>query len=293
LLLVLAGVLALTAVCQKKPSSPVIARVGKQVLTLEDVQKSIPPQYSSFIDREQMINYVKQWIDAELLYQEALRTRVQREKEIRQRLEKMRRDLLGAEIINRHALAVNNLQIAEAQIQAYYESHRESFVRESDVVKYIEIVTAEMKTALAVRNQVTDQNFVSLAGQYSTTPVPDPGQIPYVTVSELPAALAGVIGETRVGGTTSPVQMGDGCHIVRVLDKQKAGSTSQLDEVRQEIAGILTSEAHNKVMETLLSNLRLKMDYEFHFDRIPGKETSTSTPVPQSQTTTFTQGEPE
>ena len=51
-----------------KSSSPVIVRIGKSVLTVEDLYKSIPPEYADRISPEQNVNYVKQWIQTELLY---------------------------------------------------------------------------------------------------------------------------------------------------------------------------------------------------------------------------------
>ena len=89
--------------CNTKPSSPVIARVGKSILTVEDFQKSIPPEYSDQITREQNINYVKQWIDTELLFKEAMRQKIDRDPVIRDRLEKMKKDLLAAEMMNRYS----------------------------------------------------------------------------------------------------------------------------------------------------------------------------------------------
>jgi hypothetical protein len=263
-------------VCQKSPQSPVIARVGKQVMTLEDLYKSIPPEYSHYITRDQMVNYVKQWIDTELLFAEAMRRKINTEKEIQQRIEKMKKDLLSAEIINRCAIASTPIQIPEAAIQAYYDARKHVYIRESDVIKYIEIVVDSLKTAWAVRNQVTEQNFLDLASQYSKIPVPDPRGAPSISVNALPPGLKEVILQIRVMGTTAPIPMADGFHILRVLDKQKAGTTCDLDEVREEIVNTLTTEAHNKEIEALLSGLRLKMDYEFHFDRIPDKTATDS-----------------
>jgi len=219
-----------------------------------------------------MINYVKQWMDTELLYQEALRQRIQREKEIKERLAKMKKDLLSAELISRNSFAASKYHISDDAIVAYYEEKKENFVRESDVVKCMEIVVDDLKTAWQVRNMVTGDNFLDLAVRFSKAPVQDPRTVPYVAVEELPAPIGEIVPKIRVDGTTSPIKSENGYHIVRVLDKQKAGDLCDMEEVRDEIVSDLSSEAHKRHLDRLLSNLRLKMDYEFHFDRIPGEK---------------------
>ncbi|MBD3390379.1 MAG: hypothetical protein GF418_00050 [Chitinivibrionales bacterium] len=255
--------------CQKRTDSPIIARVGRAVLTLDDVYERIPPEYSDRISREQKINYVKQWIDTELLYQEALRQNIHRETEIRERLNEMRRDLLSAEIISRNSFAAGKYTVSEDAVRAHYEEHRDSFVRETDVIKSLEIVVDDLKTAWNVRNQVTHDNFLDLAVRYSTAPVQDPRSLPYVPVNLLPPAVADVVVAIKVNGTTAPIEVDGAFHIIRVLDKQEAGTTCSLEEVREDIISTLSTEAQKRHMEDLLSNLRLKVDHEFHFDRIP------------------------
>ena len=256
--------------CEKlsKPDSPVIARVGRSVLTLEDLNKSIPSEYSSRITREQRINYVKQWIDAELLYQEALRQKIDKEIDIRMRLEKMKKDLLGAEMIGRNSFGTNKQKFSEEAINNYYEQHKESFIRESDVVKYIEIVVDDVKTGWKVRNMITQNNFLELAAQFSTIPVQDPNSAPYIPLNSLPPELSSVIFTIRINGTTNPIQLPDGVRIARVLDKQNAGDTCLVEEVKDEIVSALSTQSQKKDIENLLADLRQKTDYEFHFELI-------------------------
>lgn len=262
--------------CQKRSKSPVIARVGNSILTLDDLYERIPPEYSDRISREQMINYVKQWMDTELLFQEALKQNIQKEDEIKRRLGKMKRDLLSAEVISRNSFAASKYHISDDAIATYYEEHKEEFVRESDVVKCMEIVVDNLKTAWSVRNAVTSDNFLDLAVRYSKAPVQDPRTVPYVSVEELPGPIQQIVPKIRINGTTSPIKTDNGYHIVRVLDKQKAGDVCGIEEVRDEIVGTLSSEAQKRHLDRLLRTLRLKVDFEYDFDIIPGAEDSDS-----------------
>lgn len=257
--------------CESRDPDQVVARVGNSTLTLDDLFKSIPPEYSDHITREHMISYVKQWIDTELLYQEALRRRIHKEPEIRDRLQKMKRDLLSAEIISRSTVVgADKNPVGPKDVETYYEEHKEALTRNTSVAKYVEIVVDDAKTAWQVRNQITDENFLDLAARYSTIPVEDPRSAEFIPIDRLPAEIGAVIEKTKISGTSVPFEMADGYHIVRVLDKQDAGTISSINEVREEIVGTLATENQKEDIESLLSSLRLKTDLEYHFDKIPG-----------------------
>lgn len=268
--ILLFAVLSICFTCKiyPKKKGPVIARVGRSILTLNDLNKSIPSEYSNRITRKQRINYVKQWIDTELLYQEALRQKIHKEKEICKRLEQMKKDLLGAEMISRSSSGIHRQRISEESIINYYEQNKKSFIRESDVVKYIEIVVEDLKKGWNVRNMITSNNFLALAAKYSTIPIIDPNTAPYIPLKDLPQSISKAISNTNITRTTSPLQMPDGFHLIRILDKQKGGDTCFLEEVSEEIISTLSAQSQKKDIENLLSDLRQKIDCEFHFELI-------------------------
>ncbi len=255
--------------CSNKQQSPIVARVGPSVLTLDNLYKSIPPEYSDFVTREQMINYVKQWIDNEILYQEALRQKIDKEDAIRERLRRMKQDLLCAEIINRNAGATQNIQIADDMIRSYYEENKNKFIRTKDAVRYIQIVVDDASAAWNVRAKITPDNFLYCASQYSKIPCPDPRTVPYVEADEIPPSIAKEMSSIRVGGTSNPIKTDLGYHIIRVLDKQSKGTIRQPDEVREEIINILSTKTQNAAIEQMLSGLRSKMVVEMHLDIVP------------------------
>lgn len=256
--------------CRRSPDSesPIIARVGRSILTLDNLRQRIPPEYSKTITREQRINYVKQWIDNELLYYEATRRKIHKEPVIRSRVARMKKDLLTAELISRTVSASNSFSATEEAVRAYYEQHKDFYIRDSDVVKYLDIVVDNLKTAWVVRNMVTPDNFADLALRYSRSPVQDSSSASFVPLNRLPEAVASIIFRIRANGTTSPIQMPDGYHIIRVLDKRNAGDTCLVEEVRDEIVSTLSARAQKRRVQDFVAKLRDKTDYEYHFDLI-------------------------
>jgi len=258
--------------CEKEPASPVIARVGKAVLTLDDLYQSIPPEYVDQISYNENIDYVKQWIDTELLYQAALRQKIDKEPIIKNRLKQMEKDLLSAEMISRTSFSNQGRALNESKIQEYYNQHKEDLVRERDVVRYLEIVVDDLETAERIRREATEDNFATLAAQHSKIPVTDPEKLPYIHIDEMPPSLRDIVEKTSVPGMAGPIQTEVGYHIIKVVERFEKGNICKLDEIREDIMSVLSTKQQKTEMTKLLSELRLKTNVELNLGLIPGAQ---------------------
>jgi hypothetical protein len=253
-----------------KPTGPIVARVGSSVLTLEELQASIPNEYSDIITREQNIQYVRQWINTELLYNEALRLGVDREPQIKARLEKMKKDLLSAEIISRSASRSDAVGVSETAIKEYYETHREQFIRESYVVRFDDIVVDDLNLAWEIRRNVTHETFKESAKTHSKVPPGLDEGTPYVPIDAIPPIVRNAVLAAAVPSITGPYRAEDGFHIIRVLGKFDKGTIASLDEVRDEIISRLSNMTQKGETERLISEIRSRADVEFNIDLVPG-----------------------
>jgi hypothetical protein len=258
----------------KKPSGTVIARVGNSVLTLEELQASIPNEYSYVITREQNIHYVRQWINTELLYGEALRLRVDQEPQIRERLDKMRKDLLSAEIINRSS-ARGDAEIGEQAVREYYEANREQFVRETNVIRYDEIVVDDLNLAWEIRRTVTHETFRGVAKTHSK--VRTGGALdesaPYVPIDAIPPTVRNALQTAAVPSITGPYRADDNSfHILRLVGRFDKGTIASLDEMRDEIVSRLSNMTQKGETERVISEIRSRVEVEFNIDLVPGAD---------------------
>lgn len=258
--------------CREKNNSPVLARVGNSVLTVDDLYRSIPPEYSDQITREQNVNYVKQWIDTELLYREALRCKLDKDKEIKDRLEKMKKDLLAAEMISK--TSSHSSRIDPDDVRAFYEQNKSEMLRESDVVKYLEIVVDSLETATFIARSASESNFSSLAVQYSKIPFSDSGA--YVPLEDLQPELRKAIETRKAPHISGPIKSELGYHVILVQEKLEKGGICTVEEAWEDIVTLLSSKAQKENIEKLLSDLRLKNSVEFNFDQISGNPSENS-----------------
>lgn len=274
-LIIVSVIIFFITLCNQKPSSPIIARVGKSILTVDDFYNSIPPEYSDQITREQNINYIKQWIDTELLFKEALRQKIDRDPVIRDRLEKMKKDLLAAEMMNRYSNSKQSAVIDENAVHTYYELNKEQFIRERDVAKYLEIVTTDSRTAWYVSKNGTADNFLTLAAEYSQQPYPDNNNVPYTTIDDVQDEVKKAILSTDIGETSNPVKSEVGYHVILLLDKQEKGGICKEDEIWEEIVSQISTKNQKEKVEQFLSDLRLKTNVEFNSNLIKNGNTFT------------------
>jgi peptidyl-prolyl cis-trans isomerase C len=245
-----------------------IAKVGNEKLTVEDLKQNIPAEYRDQISKEQNVNYVKQWMDAELLYQEAVRRKIDKDPEIKNRLKKMQKDLLAAEVINRLSLEKKDSGVSTSDITEYYNKHQKDFIRDTDKIKYLEIITEDQKSAWYINRNLTSQNYAELASQYSKISTTEPLNTTYVPVNEIPDEIRAVINNYSVEVNTIPIKTNLGYHVVRVLDRLKKDDFCTEEEVRDDIVNILSNKTQKQQIEKLLSDLRLKTDVQFNLDLI-------------------------
>jgi hypothetical protein len=282
------GTLAVMLVsCNRSDTSPVIAQVGSAVLTRDNLLRAIPSEYRDRISRDQYANYVRRWIDDEVVYQEALRRRLDKEKIMRERLAKMKRDLLCGELISRSSAVQEDATLSDAAIQDYYSGHKADFIRETPVVKYLQLVVDNEQLALALCSKAAaGADFYALASKYSPAPLPDSAHILYVSIKALPQEIAQALWGARIAGTPGPVKSPLGFHVLRLIDKQDKGTQCSLDEVRSEIGDRLSASLQKQELDRMLAEYRMKSRISFFPERIPtGIASADSAKSPDSSAT--------
>ena len=254
-----------------KPVDPsqVVARVGHAVLTLDDIRNRMPAEYSDFITYEQNVDYVKRWIDAEILYQTALARKIDQEPAVRRRLMKMRKDLLTAEMIGRLCTQVS--EISDAEIEKYYRDNIHRFTRKETEVKHLHMCIKTLSEAWRIRNETTQNNFIEMAGAHSLDPVAAINGLPWVTRNEVMPEIAEAVFDIKVGGTTPPLKTPFGYYIVKVIDKMGPGTVRPVESAKDEIINHITSDTQKARLDEVISRLRKKMIVEHNLNLITGK----------------------
>lgn len=260
--------------CGSRPPAgeKLVARVGNQYLSVEDLASAVPVEYADLFSQEQKLDFVRRWIDEEILYQNALKAVLHKRPDIKHRIEKLKKDILVSEMIN--TLVGQEMEISLEEIVQYYEEHKSDFNRKETVIKYLSILIPSRSDAWRIRNQVTKTNFIRLAKKHSLEPVQKIEDLKFHYRHGLPTRIADVAFGIKVGGTTPPIKADKGYIILRIVDKQNPGTQRTLEEVREEIRSMIMANHRRTLVEKQLEKWRQEMLIEFNPHLVPGNPMS-------------------
>lgn len=250
--------------CNQNKEINVIAKVGKSTLTLDDLKRCIPTEYSDQITPDQYNKFVIQWINNELLSQEAINQKIDKEIVIKERIRKMKTDLLSAEMLNRFSQKIQPDSIKESDIEDFYNLNRNNFIRQKDYVKYLDIAVDESAKAWELYRTTNKNNFVSVAAQYSKTPTFDSANIPYTSLDVIQSEIRQALSNLALNSVSMPVKTSNGYHILFYIDKLNKGDICTLQEVKKEILDQIVNEKQKNLIDQILADLRIKTNVEYN-----------------------------
>ncbi len=234
----------------------VIAKVNGAKLTREDLRAEIPPDYYDSVTLDQKRDFVEQWINSEVLYQEALRRGFQRQTEIKKKIRSSEKSILITELIQQELST--RTRVSEEEARAYYESHPEEFTRQQDEMRASQILVPTLEEANSLRRQIEEgADFSRLARERSNDPssIQD-GDLGYFTREDLLSEISKAVFAAAPGALLKPVKTEFGYHVLLVTDLQKTGTVRPFEMVQDEISGRLSREKERQELDLFLQELR-------------------------------------
>ncbi len=116
-----------------------IVKVGDKVLTMEELSKNIPDYLDATDSSLWADDYIKTWVQRELLLLKAEENLNDSEKDVSKELEEYRNSLIVFRYKNALIRQKIDTTVKESDIQKYFNEHRESFILNRNIVKAIYI----------------------------------------------------------------------------------------------------------------------------------------------------------
>ncbi len=247
------------------PASPIIAKVGDAQLTLEDIKKSLPANPGIELSRVQLERFVQQWIESELLYNEALRLGVNKQAEVRERIQDIEKEYIAAYYVQHHA--EQNLEATEEEIQAFYRDNSSEFIYGEDRYHICLILVNTMREAASIRNSLQmGQDFATVARTQSLDGSKDAGgDLGWVTLNSLLPGIGRAVTSIPIGQVSQPIRTDLGYYLVQVLDMRKKGDAQSIDETKEIIAMRIKAkkkqEEYRKLIVKLTEKANVRTDW--------------------------------
>lgn len=239
----------------------VIAEIGEQELSLEEVLLRIPERHLMSDSSSAVENYRNEWVRRQVMAAEARRQGIDQGETFRLAMQEYEQELLAELLVENFLQEQGRREIERSEAMRYYERHREAFVLSERHVRFHHMTASSMSDATQARQQLlrgADWDDVALsyaidpryAIRNSTLYHPESEAL-----QEFPplARFLGAIGITEI----SPIRMINGqYHFIRLLEYQNEGSVPSLDWALSRIQEAMAVEQHrnqlNAYEQTLL-----------------------------------------
>ena len=151
-----------------------VARVGDSYLLPSDIEAGLANLAAGFDTTKARSQIINQWINSELLYQEARRLRLSNKEDIQRRLDESERAVLIEGMISEYHSQADE-EISQNDIEKYYERNKEHlrFFEPFVHIRYLNHPSRdsmEMAVQLMGQEPVSDSVFASLVERFSSSP---------------------------------------------------------------------------------------------------------------------------
>lgn len=254
--------------CGKKEEERTpVARLDDRTLTLEELRAQFDT--SRAVSQAQLHEYIRRWINNEMLYREAVRRGVDQRTEIASRLEQVRRQLVINALLNDLVYTDQTMESSRSEIEAYYHQHNQEFLLPSDVALVSFVLFDERDAANAFRTKVLRGTSWREALKETAQDVDQAKHVlsrvdsAYFTQTTLfPQELWRVAAATSGREPSFPIRTDNGIYILIVWKYLRQGKPADLAYVRGEIQSRLGMARRKQKLDSLLENLRSKHTVE-------------------------------
>lgn len=250
-------ILVLIVSCPK--NEPILATVGSSKLTKKELALQIPAGIQ--LSKDNVSALIDKWVNTELLYQEALRRKIDKDETLQVQLKQLEKEMVVNSLLEKEMV---NIAVSRQEIFDYFTLHKESFLNE---VKIMRIVVSNESLAYRVLAQLkAGADFARMAQDISTDRVLEKGaESKYLARGFGDPRQGGdpnleeKIFQIPVGQISDVIKSTEGYQIIKVTDKKKVKKDITLSEVEDYINSILQYRKSREMLETMITELKKKI----------------------------------
>lgn len=245
---------------EKKESDNVLVAVGGAELTRKTLDYEFPNNMQSKFTREQLKNFIQQWIEKELIYQSALKVGLDLDADYRLELVKAKKEILIRKYLEQNLLNVED-SVSDEDAFKYFEENKENFLIGETEMRALHILVATSGEADEARRRIlAGEDFEKVAQQVSLDYAERQRiEFDYFSSKDVLPEIGSRLFSYREGSLTSPIRSSFGYHIFKILARRDAGGYKSFDSVKDQIVKRLISIKKKKEYRDLIIELRNKI----------------------------------
>jgi parvulin-like peptidyl-prolyl isomerase len=243
---------------------PVVAKVNNISIGMEDLNDEITIYNANvpadrpelkIVTKDQKVNYLKnELVRRALIYQHALDQGLDRNEEVRQAIEKNKRDLMVLQDIKDIA---KNINVTSKEVEDYYNTYKEQ-LKEPEERQISEIVVNSEQEAKDILIQLLQGgDFAALAKSNSkASSAKDGGDLGFIQKGKKSAQFDAVAfsDSLDIGKVSSVFKISEGYSIIK-LEAKRGGKQKPLSEMWDDIHRGLVFVKQQQALEELIGKL--------------------------------------
>ncbi len=234
----------------------IIASIGNMKITVSDIVeriKNLPVKYQEFVKKRKE-EFLDELINDTLLYQEALRKGLHKNREVQNILEEARKKILIAKLLKDEV--DDTIEVSEEEVELYYGENKGKYMR-PEIMRVSHILVPTKEEADKISAELTrGANFEDLARAKSVDPTAQRGgDVGYFPKGQLMPEFEAACENLAIGGVSGPVKTTLGYHIIKLTDR-RAPEERPLEQVRDSIKSELRTAERQKKFNELVGKLR-------------------------------------
>jgi hypothetical protein len=263
---------------KKRETSAFVARVGNEYLTPEKVKGSLDSAGGA--TDPQVREFVTQWVNSALLYEEAEAQGLDRSAQVNETLEEMKRQLAVNRLLETEVYGDLQSRITDEEVKAYYDQHRDAYLLTESLAKIRFVVFADKDAALRFRGQLAkgktwDESLQSLSADSSTAgTIIGHADSEYVKQSATESAeLWEAVKQLHVGDFSQVTKGNVGYFVVNLLEMQRAGEIADFPSVAAETRDRVLIEKRRNALGELIDRLKKKYAVQVNLPALESVDT--------------------
>ncbi len=261
-----------------------VVKIDGTTLTKEDVQtemNSLPEMAKQFFQGpEGSSRFVDELVKKEMLYLEAKKRGLDKNKEFERKVEDFKKITLINQLLQQEIEATS--KVNEKDAADYYNSHKDDFMMHNQVKLSQIVVQNEDAAGKAFERVKNGEDFSKVAAEVSTDKksAKSGGSMGWFKKGELAPEIDEAVFKLRKGEVGMPVKLKDGIHIFKVTDVK--GAIVEYDKVKGMIMQRLTAEKQKGNFDKFLDSIKKNYKVEINKDEV-AKLSASPNPAPGLQ----------
>jgi peptidyl-prolyl cis-trans isomerase C len=224
---------------------------------------NLPPKYQKVVNNRKE-EFLSEIINDTLLYREALKDNIHKDKEVKKLIEEARKKILIARLLKDKV--DDEIVITDEDIEIFYEANRNLYMS-PEIMRVSHILVPTSEEAETILKAIKEgSSFEDMARAKSVDPTAQRGgDIGYFPKGQLMPEFENACAELDIGETSGVVKTALGYHIIRLTDR-KPPKLRPIEDVSEDIKARLHNIKRQELFGKLLKRLRSETEIHINND---------------------------